>query len=71
MCYNGFWGSICDDGVTSKTAAVACRLLGHQDITEGQELVLIGQLINIIIAFQVIIYPDWACIIILFPDYPF
>lgn len=36
VCYDGYWGSVCDDGATSVTAAVACRLLGHRDVAEGQ-----------------------------------
>ena len=30
MCYNGVWGSICNDGWSYTDAAVVCRLLGLQ-----------------------------------------
>lgn len=33
VCYDGHWGSVCDDLADSVTAEVACRQLGHR---EGQ-----------------------------------
>ena len=33
ICYEGFWGSVCDDYADNATANVACRQLGHR---EGQ-----------------------------------
>ena len=33
ICYDGYWGSVCDDYADSATADVACKQLGH---TGGQ-----------------------------------
>ena len=33
VCYNGYWGSVCDDLANNMTADVACKQLGHM---EGQ-----------------------------------
>ena len=38
VCYNGYWGSVCNDFAGPDTAAVACRQLGY-DVT-GQECVI-------------------------------
>ena len=31
VCYDGYWGSVCDDFATKVTADVACRHLGHRE----------------------------------------
>ena len=36
-CYDGYWGSVCDDGADNVTADVACRQLGHR---EGQMTII-------------------------------
>ena len=33
VCYDGYWGSVCDDYANNVTADVVCRQLGYQ---EGQ-----------------------------------
>ena len=29
ICYDGYWGSICDDLATDTVATVACQILGY------------------------------------------
>ena len=29
ICYDGYWGSICDDLATDTVATVACHILGY------------------------------------------
>ena len=36
MCYDGYWGSVCNDFAGANTAAVACRQLGYDVI--GQHI---------------------------------
>ena len=31
ICYDGYWGSVCDDYADSVTADVACKQLGHRE----------------------------------------
>ena len=33
ICYNGYWGKVCNNYADNETANVACRQLGHR---EGQ-----------------------------------
>ena len=30
VCYDGYWGSVCNDLANNMTALVACRQLGHR-----------------------------------------
>ena len=38
ICYNGDWGTVCDEGWDDVDAAVACRELGF--VAQGQSLLL-------------------------------
>ena len=31
VCYNGYWGSVCDDYADDMVADVVCRQLGHSE----------------------------------------
>ena len=36
MCYDGYWGSVCNDYADHVTAAIACRELGYNNTLRGQ-----------------------------------
>ena len=38
ICYNGHWGSMCDDHINDATAAIACRELGYYNSTTSEEV---------------------------------
>ena len=51
ICFDGFWGTICDNGWDNVDAAVACRVLGF----DSQGMKLLVQEVN---CFQVCLSPS-------------
>ena len=36
MCFNGMWGTMCDNEWSDKHTAVVCRYLGYSDVVGGR-----------------------------------
>ena len=37
ICYNGVWGSVCDNGWDNWDAAIVCRQMGYQGTSKTDD----------------------------------